>query len=250
MASSAILESPSAERNKGPIYNEVLAPIVYPQLIKNVIKDKRNKVNVLELAAGCGVHSTHFASSFLAANEGIGLQWHPSDPDAEGRLSIDARVQQAQLEGSFIPANSWILGKSGGTSCNDGNRDRGDSGLSQSGIEGDTSAYSKYHSYFDCVMCINMIHISPWSATVGLMECAGKVMRKRSILMCYGPFMVGGTAVESNLRFDASLQSRNSDWGVRNLEDVVQVAKSEGGLEFVQSIEMPANNLCVLFRKA
>ena len=66
--------------------------------------------------------------------------------------------------------------------------------------------------------------------------------------MCYGPYKIDGTAVESNLRFDESLKSRNSDWGVRNIEDVIDAAKKEG-LSYVDRIEMPANNMSVLFRK-
>ncbi|KAL7541203.1 hypothetical protein ACHAXR_012649 [Thalassiosira sp. AJA248-18] len=246
MAPTSILESPSAERNKEPIYDQVLAPTIFPRLVKSAINDN---LNILELAAGCGVHTTHFVSSFLSENEGFSVEWHPSDPDAEARASIDARVERTKLNDSIVPANSWILGKSGGTSCNDPNRDKGDAGASQSGNIGDVSDYREHHNYFDLVLCINMIHIAPWEATLGLMECAGKVLRKGGTLMCYGPYKVGGTASESNLRFDGSLRSRNAQWGVRNLEDVIEVAKTEG-LEFVQSIEMPANNLSVLFRKA
>jgi len=93
-----------------------------------------------------------------------------------------------------------------------------------------------------------MIHIAPPEATIGLMECAGKTLRKGGMLLCYGPYKIGGTAVESNLNFDRSLKSRDSRWGVRNLEDVIEVAKKEG-LTFDSYIEMPANNLSVLFRK-
>ena len=246
-----ILESPSAERNKGPIYDHVLEPLIFP-LVESANAEGRDKLKVLELAAGCGVHTTHFASSFLSAytNEVCGLEWHPSDPDAEARASIDARVRLAQLEGSVVPANGWILGVSGGTACNDGgHRDRGgDAGIDQSGTSGDTEAYAQYHNEFDLVTCINMIHIAPWEATLGLMECAGRVLRTGGMLMCYGPYKVGGTAAESNLRFDQSLRSRNASWGVRNLEDVTEVATSHG-LELVESVEMPANNLSVLFRK-
>jgi len=146
------------------------------------------------------------------------------------------------------------IGKDGGTACNDGGRDRGDAGLSQSGrvVDGDgdctSSEYEKLGDFFDLTLCINMIHISPWEATVGLMECAGKVLRKGGMLFCYGPYKVGGKAMESNMRFDVSLRSRNPEWGIRNLEDVIAAAQKEG-LEFVQSVEMPANNLSVLFRK-
>jgi len=211
-----ILESPSAERNKVPIY-KVLEETVLPSLIESIIvaddddddDDGRGKIRVLEVAAGCGVHTTHFASSLLSLsssssnnNKGlVGVEWHPSDPDAEARRSIDARVKQAELEDYITPANAWILGKTGGTACNDGDRDRGDAGLSQSGKDGDctSSEYEKLGDFFDLTLCINMIHISPWEATVGLMECAGKVLRKGGMLVCYGPYKVDGKSVESNM---------------------------------------------------
>ena len=194
------------------------------------------------------MHTTHFVSEYLSTNKDLGMEWHPSDPDEEARASIDARVIQAKLEKSVVPANSWILGKSGGTACNDPNRDKGDSGASNSGHDGNVDDYKQHHNYFDAALCINMIHISPWEATLGLMQCAGKCLRKGGLLMCYGPYKVGGTAVESNLRFDESLRSRNSQWGVRNLEDVIDAANKEG-LSYVEKIEMPANNLSVLFCK-
>jgi len=240
-----ILESPSAERNKAPIYDQVLATNIFPRLIKDT---KSDKIKVLELAAGCGVHTIHFVQSFLSSNKELGIEWHPSDPDLEARESIDARIILSGLEESIVNANGWILGKSGGTACGDGDRGNVDAGSSISGHDGDVADYEQYHNYFDLVLCINMIHISPWEATLGLMACAGKSLRKGGILMCYGPYRVNGTAVESNLRFDESLKSRNSDWGVRNIEDVIDAASKEG-LSYVDHIEMPANNMSVLFRK-
>jgi SAM-dependent methyltransferase len=247
---NAILESPSAERNKGPIYDLVLSKL-FPTLTENGGSDSSNSNNirVLELAAGCGVHTTHFLSAALAANKGLNIEWHPSDPDEEARISIDARVKRDNLSDSVREANGWILGKAGGTACNDGNRDKGDAGASNSGVGGIEADYSEYHNYFDLITCINMIHIAPWEATLGLMECAGKTLRKGGVLVCYGPYKIGGTAVESNLKFDNMLKSRDSRWGVRDLEDVIEIAKKEG-LTFDSYIEMPANNLSVLFRKA
>jgi hypothetical protein len=276
------MESPSAERNKGPIYDLVLSNM-FSQLIEqqqqqqqqqhNAHNSNNNeqppKIRVLELAAGCGVHTTHFVSSFLASSfssssssspllsgeelqavAAVDIEWQPSDPDLDARMSIDARVKQSNLNKYVLPSNSWILGTSGGTACNDGgHRDtNGDAGANQGGTVGRVEEYASYHDYFDLITCINMIHIAPWEATLGLMECGGKVLRRGGLLMCYGPFKVDGTAVESNLRFDASLRSKDPQWGLRNLEDVILVAKKEG-LEYVQKVEMPANNLSVIFRK-
>ena len=201
---SSILESPSAERNKGPI-SDVLASHVYPRLLADDVADDAGRrdaplarrVRVLELAAGCGVHSTHFAASFPSAHadRGVTLEWHPSDPDAEARASIDARVRRARLEGSVAAANGWVLGVAGGTACGDG--DRG--AMRRGDRAGEVADCARYGGYFDLVTCINMIHIAPWEATLGLMECAGKVLRKGGRLMCYGPYKIGGTTVESNL---------------------------------------------------
>lgn len=248
---NAVLESPSAERNKGPIYDLVLSKL-FPTLMENGGSDgssNNSNIRVLELAAGCGVHTTHFVTAALAANKGMNIEWHPSDPDEEARISIDARVKRDNLSDSVREANGWILGKAGGTACNDGNRDKGDAGASNSGASGIEADYSEYHNYFHLITCINMIHIAPWEATLGLMECAGKTLREGGILVCYGPYKIDGTAVESNLKFDNMLKSRDSRWGVRDLEDVIEVAKKEG-LTFDSYIEMPANNLSVLFRKA
>jgi SAM-dependent methyltransferase len=273
----SIIESPSAERNKGPILELVLGPVVYPRLFKDILNDsggseeeeegvgekdgngsssgKERVIRVLELAAGCGVHTTYFVTSFVnsqSCNAGpgadVGVEWHPSDPDDEARSSIDARTLEGDLTEHIVPANSWALGRVGGTACQDGNRDKGDAGASKGGQLGCASDYAGHVNYFDLILCVNMIHIAPWEACLGLMECAGTVLRKGGILVCYGPYKVGGTATQGNLKFDVSLRTQNPEWGVRNLEDVVDAAGKQG-LEFLQSIEMPANNLSVLFRK-
>mmetsp|Transcript_10111 Transcript_10111/g.21833 ORF Transcript_10111/g.21833 Transcript_10111/m.21833 type:complete len:368 (-) Transcript_10111:257-1360(-) len=256
LSPSDILESPSAERNKAPIWDMVLKPVVLPiiQQSKSDENEQTAKLTVLELAAGSGVHTQHFVSSLLQENDHLRLEWHPSDPDPAARISIDARAKFSDLEDCILPANGWILGAQGGAACGDGNRDTdGKTSPSSSGdgsVDGVTAdGIRQYPNYFDLILCINMIHIAPWEATLGLMECAGKVLKKGGMLVCYGPYKVGGTAVESNLKFDEALRSRNPSWGVRNLEEVIAIAKKEG-LEMVQSVVMPANNLSVLFRKA
>ena len=181
--------------------------------------------------------------SFNKTFKDFTIEWTPSDPDREARLSIDARAKAAGLQQYILPSNGWALGDTGGTACGDGNSNR----RQNADVHGSESAdFAEHMDKFDLITCINMIHISPWSATLGLMDCAGKCLRKDGMLVCYGPFKVGGTASESNLRFDQSLRTRDPSWGVRNLEDVCAVAE-ENGLEFVEKIEMPANNLSVVF---
>ena len=94
-----------------------------------------------------------------------------------------------------------------------------------------------------------MIHISPYRCTEALFQSAARCLGQEGILLTYGPYNVDGTMVESNVAFDESLRTRNSSWGIRRLEEVELTAKSNGfGLE--QVFSMPANNLCVTFRKS
>jgi hypothetical protein len=140
--SNTILESPSAEQNKGPIFDTVLSPIVLPRLLPNDSDTKDNTVaavtnnslRVLELAAGCGVHTEHFITSIRSSYPSLTkLEWMPSDPDEEARRSIDERVR-LMMEAAAADtdsnnglsscvvhnANGWILGEKGGTACQDG----------------------------------------------------------------------------------------------------------------------------------
>jgi hypothetical protein len=98
------------------------------------------------------------------------------------------------------------------------------------------------------IVNINMIHIAPWAACVGLMAGAQRLLPAGGVLYLYGPFKQKGEhTAESNKAFDMSLQARNSEWGVRDLEAVIAIAQSHN-LSFVQTYEMPANNLSVIFR--
>ena len=101
----------------------------------------------------------------------------------------------------------------------------------------------------DAVLNINMIHIAPWEACIGLFKLASEMLRSNGFVYLYGPFKVAGVHTSaSNHRFDASLRERNAAWGVRNIEDVVSVAKGYGFPQF-EIHDMPANNKSVIFRK-
>jgi hypothetical protein len=101
----------------------------------------------------------------------------------------------------------------------------------------------------DALLCSNMIHIAPWAAAVGLMRGAGRVLPPGGLLYLYGPYKRGGQhTAPSNAAFDADLRARDAAWGVRDLEAVASLAADNG---FAQPtiVEMPANNLSLVFRK-
>lgn len=102
---------------------------------------------------------------------------------------------------------------------------------------------------FDAVLCINMIHISPWSATVGLMKLAGeRLVRPGGLLALYGPYVEADVeTAPSNLAFHESLRARDLAWGLRALEDVVSEARPNG-LRLTRRAALPANNLGLIFR--
>jgi len=101
----------------------------------------------------------------------------------------------------------------------------------------------------DFIYCCNMIHISPWATTPGLMSGAGALLDDDGKLALYGPFTRDGMhTAPSNEEFDRSLKSRDPDWGVRDIKDVCHEAAS-AGLDIVGEIEMPANNLLLMFEK-
>jgi SAM-dependent methyltransferase len=170
---------------------------------------------VLEAAAGAGEHAACFAAAFP------GLTWLPTDPDPEALASIAAWRGHIALPNLLAPVRldvaapePWPVSKAQG------------------------------------VVNINMIHISPWAATEGLMAGAGRILPKDGVLFLYGPYFEDGVApAPSNLAFDQSLKSRNRAWGIRRREDVEALA-ARHDLQFTARVAMPANNLSLVFRKA
>src|SRR5690606_13311310 len=169
---------------------------------------------VLEIAAGSGEHAAHFAAALP------GLQWTPSDPSTEARASIAAWAEAAGLPNLQPAAALDVLDEAGWP-------------------EGP----------FNAVVCINMIHISPWAATEGLMRLAGRVLPVGGLLVTHGPYREAEVPLApSNAAFDGSLKARDPAWGLRDRDAVAAAAKAEG-LALTRRVEMPANNLMLLFRK-
>jgi SAM-dependent methyltransferase len=170
--------------------------------------------SVLELASGTGQHVCFFASHLT------GLTFQPTEPDSVSRDSIAMRIREAALTNVALPLALDVQ-----------------------------DARWPVAADFDAVLCINMIHISPWAATDALCRGAARHLRTHGKLVLYGPYLEHGTAVQSNLDFDASLKRRNTEWGLRDVETVTQLAAGHG-LQRQQVVRMPANNLTVVFTKS
>ena len=169
---------------------------------------------VLEIAAGSGEHATAFAGALP------GLTWTPSDPSAEARASIAAWAATANLPNLRPPLALDVLDRT-------------------TWPEGPLQA----------VVCINMVHISPWAATEGLMALAGSRLATGGLLVLYGPYREAEVPLAaSNAAFDQSLKTRDPAWGLRDRDAVAAAAKAEG-LALTRRVEMPANNLMLLFRR-
>src|SRR5512147_994615 len=168
---------------------------------------------VLEIASGTGQHVMHFAKARPD------LTWQPSDPDAELRESIALRIREERRANVNWP------------------------------IDLDVTQLPWPLQAADAVLAINMIHVAPWAATLALFEGAKALLSTGHILFLYGPYRrFGRDTSESNAQFDRDLRARDPEWGVRDLEAVSDVAAG-AGFVLAETIEMPANNLSLVFER-
>lgn len=198
MTDDARRSAPAAARNRDPIL-QALRPHLPPS------------GTVLEIASGTGEHILHLAQALP------GLTWQPTEPQADGRASIDAWARGLP---NVLPA-----------------------------LELDAAGSDWPVARADVVLCINMIHIAPWAAAEGLFAGAARVLGQGGLLALYGPYRRDGRPLEpGNAAFDADLRQRDPAWGLRGVGEVAALAARHGfGAPTV--VEMPANNLTVLFRR-
>lgn len=204
------LDFPSTTRNAEPIL----------QALRDVLP--KSPCEILEIASGSGQHAVHFCTALSQVN------WWPSDLDPTHIASINAWRDHADLHNRINPAqiidvcdSHWKTG----------------------------TALEFGPALFDAMLVVNMIHIAPWKATLGLMEGAAHRLKNGGALVLYGPYKKDGKhTAPSNLAFDESLRARNPDWGVRDMEEVINCAQKQG-LAFCRRLAMPANNFCLIFKK-
>ncbi len=197
------LSSPAAERNAQAILDILRAHLPA-------------RGPVLEIASGTGLHAATFAAALP------GVEWIPSDPDAEARASLMAWKGRTGLSNLAEP-------------------------LALDVEQGETWPDGPWNA----IVCINMVHISPWSATQALMAGAGRVLSNPGgLLVLYGPYREADIeTAPSNESFDSALKARDPSWGLRDRDAVVAEARAQG-LHLTLRIAMPANNIILLFRRA
>ena len=201
-------ESASAYRNEGPIADQLV------RLLGNAQGD------VLEVASGTGQHAVAFSRALPH------LTWWPTDLDPENLASIETwrteagppSLQAAQL--LDVSSVAWTTGAS----------------------------LPPLPDAAQAIVCINMVHISPWIVTEGLFSGARRRLAPGGLLYVYGPYRRRGKHTsEGNSRFDISLRAQDSRWGIRDLE-AVQALSQVHQLTLEEVVDMPANNLSLIFR--
>jgi SAM-dependent methyltransferase len=169
---------------------------------------------VLEIACGTGEHAVHFAEAMPS------VTWLPSDPDPDSRASAASWSKFKGLSNVLSPLDIDVCATSWGI---------------------------EQTAPFDAIVSLNMIHIAPWAASLGLFAGAGRLLRVGGLLFLYGPFMRDGVHnAPSNAAFDVSLKARNPSWGLRDIAELERVGESFG-LRLREALEMPANNMSLVF---
>ena len=193
--------SPAAERNRAPILRQL--QLWLPA-----------RGTALEIASGTGQHAVHFA-------EGLpGWNWHPSDPDAAARASINAWREAAAISRLLAPLALDVM-----------------------------SWPWPVATSVDAVFNANMLHVAPWASCGALMRGSAQHLTRDGQLILYGPFLIEGVATSAgNLAFDADLRARDPAWGLRKLSAVADEAL-KAGLTLQARQDMPANNVMLRFAR-
>lgn len=212
------LHNPSAMRNRDPIL-EILKTQIEP-----------NKV-LLEISSGVGVHATYFAQHFP------NVVFQPTEFDRGLFNSIMAYIEECPTNNVCRPVyvdisepyTSW--------------------GELPFPRETEIRKFKDCGNYFDYMLNINMMHISPFKCSEGLFSNAGHLLKPGGKLFTYGPYSMNGILTpESNIRFNESLKSQNPEWGVRDLKDLREIAQ-KSSIELVKTFDLPANNKFIIWQK-
>lgn len=202
--------SPAAERNKQPIL----------EALQGLLPAGGH---LLEIASGTGQHAAYLSSGLP------GWEWQPTEVNSAALPTIAAWTQETQAVNVQPPCLLDVTHSEWPTN--------------------DETLASAFRLPFDAVYCANLLHISPWAACLGLMAGAARHLKSGGLLVIYGPFFEAGAApAQSNLDFDATLRRQDSALGIRQREAVDRAAE-QNGLLARQRIDMPANNLLLVYQR-
>lgn len=203
------------DRQPAPFYSSQAAlrnrePIA--DILRSVLPETGK---VLEIASGSGEHALYFAQQFPQ------LLWQPTDQEDAALASIIAWAEHSDLPNLLSPIKLDAM---------------------------QPESWPQIEAV-SAILCINMVHISPWAATEGLIKGASGQLGPYEPFVLYGPYIRADVdTAASNLAFDADLKRRNPSWGLRHLEAVQNLAE---GHRFMleQVVDMPSNNITAIFRK-
>lgn len=214
MESSRKFFAPSADRNKDPIL-EVLQK--YLPISENFEVEPSKRRRGLEISSGSGQHVVHFAK-YLPF-----ITFQPSEFTMSNLPSIEEYIVESGLINILPPLHIDVTQP--------------------------VDEWNLTHPEYDFILNINMIHISPWACTLALFEKAAHLLSPNGLLITYGPYADNGViSPESNVAFDLSLKSRNDQWGLRDIQDLKQVAITNG-LKLDAIEEMPSNNKTLIWKR-
>lgn len=208
----AAVEPGDDERQRAPS-----AERTAPAIARVLDRELPERGTVLEVASGTGQHVVTFAALRPA------ITWLPSDPSPEARRSIAAWTRASGLDNVAPPRDLELTQR---------------------------HWYRAVPRNLAAVLASNLLHISPWEATLGLLEGAGQCLAPSGRLIVYGCLRIGGEHLTANnAAFDASLRARDPRWGVRDL-DAVAAAAAAAGLALTEVVEMPADNRLLILAPA
>lgn len=218
LESTSALSLYASSKNKLPVLTAI-QPVLEKMKRTSVEIYSTEELKLIEIASGTGEHAAFFKSALPF------LTYQPTEPDVTMHESIKAWCQ------NFPNVHSPI-----NLDVNTYNND-------------DMIFPPEYRNQnTDIFICINMIHISPIKSTYSLFKIASQMIKTNGVLITYGPYKVKGFMVPSNVEFDTWLKAKNPEYGIRELDDLEAIAK-ESSFELEEKIEMPSNNLTLVFRK-
>ncbi|CAH4031183.1 methyltransferase-like 26 [Pieris brassicae] len=203
---------PAATRNQDPIL-QVLKRFIVSDFDQN---EDENQL-FLEIASGSGQHLAHFAPNFP------NVIFQPSEVDSNLLGSISYYASACPTKNILQPL---LID-----------------------IRKSFSNYGFKEESLDYMYSANLIHISPYECTVGLFQNAGDYLKSEALMITYGPYSKDGIITpQSNVDFDTSLRARNPSWGLRDINDLIKLAENNN-VSLIDTVEMPANNLTLIWKK-